>query len=179
MKPASARIRLLSRTALLCALLCILSVITLPIGAVPATLSLLGVFLCGLLLPTKNACLAVLGYLLLGAVGLPVFSSMQGGIGVLLGITGGYLWGYLPAVWVLSVLNTRLPRISSHRFLSEIGASCAALLVCYTCGTVQFLCLTNSTVTTALAVCVLPFLLPDLLKLAAARMLSRHFDRLL
>ena len=110
MKMMSSRIRALSRTALLCALLCVLSVITLPIGAVPVTLGTLGVFLCGLLLPTKSACTAILGYLLLGALGLPVFSSMQSGIGILAGITGGYLWGYLPAVSVLSALHAVLSR---------------------------------------------------------------------
>ena len=85
------RLRLMCRTALLCALLCVLSVITVPIGAVPVTLGLLGVFLCGMLLPPKFAVSAVLGYLLLGTIGLPVFSSMQGGVGILLGLTGGFL----------------------------------------------------------------------------------------
>ena len=178
MKMMSSRIRMLSRTALLCALLCVLSVITLPVGAVPVTLGTLGVFLCGLLLPPKSACAAVLGYLLLGAVGLPVFSSMQGGIGILAGITGGYLWGYLPTAAILSVLRVFLSRrMKNHRILPALCAAIPALLLCYLCGTVQFLCLTDSTIPAALAVCVLPFLPFDLLKLACAVTLSARFRR--
>ena len=176
MKIMSSRIRTLSRSALLCALLCVLSVITLPIGAVPVTLGMLGVFLCGLLLPPKPACAAVLGYLLLGAVGLPVFSSMQGGIGILAGITGGYLWGYLPTAAVLSALHAALSRrMKNRRILPAICAAIPALLVCYLCGTVQFLCLTDSTLPAALAVCVLPFLPFDIAKLACAVTLSVRF----
>ena len=173
MKPSAQHIRLLSRTALLCALLCVLSVITVPVGAVPVTLGMLGIFLCGMLLPPKNACLAVLGYLLLGAVGLPVFSSMQGGVGILLGITGGYLWGYLPAVRVLSFFSGR----GHHTLRSVICAGLLAMLLCYTCGTVQFLCLTDTAPLHALTVCVLPFLPFDLCKLAAAVYLSHRFRR--
>lgn len=166
--------RLLCRTALLCALLCVLSVITIPIGAVPVTLGLLGVFLIGLLLPPRYAALAVLGYLLLGAVGLPVFSSMQGGAGILFGITGGFLWGYLPAVFILSFLHSRF------RCAPLVSIICAGLLsqmTCYACGTVQFCLLTKCSVGAALAACVLPFVPFDLCKLAAALYLSHRFRR--
>ena len=172
MKMHREHLRLLCRCALLCALLCVLSVITIPIGAVPVTLGLLGVFLCGMLLPTKNACLAVLGYLLLGAVGLPVFSSMQGGIGILFGITGGFLWGYLPAVCVLSFLCRRIP---GKPWVAGICAGLLSLLLCYTFGTLQFLLLTDASVRTALTVCVFPFIPFDLFKLAAALYLSHRF----
>ena len=166
------RLRLLCRTALLCALLCVLSVITIPIGAVPITLGTLGVFLCGLLLPTQNACLAVLGYLLLGAVGLPVFSSMQGGIGILFSVTGGFLWGYLPAVFVLSFFDRPHSRV-----FTAVGLGIAALLLCYTCGTLQFCLVTSCSPKAALAACVLPFLPFDLCKLAAALYLRHRFRR--
>ena len=177
MKPGTEDIRLLTRTALLCAVLCVLSVLSLPIGPVPVTLGMLGVFLCGMQLPPKNACLAVLGYLLLGAVGLPVFSSMQGGIGILFGLTGGYLWGYLPTVCVLSAVRALLSRRPERAPLSAVCAGCAALAVCYLCGTAQFVLLTGSTWQSAAAVCVVPFLPFDLLKLAAAVMLSHRFRR--
>lgn len=163
----SRSLRLLCRTALLCALLCVLSVLTLPIGAVPVTLSMLGVFLCGLLLPPAQAVLAVLGYLMLGALGLPVFSAMQGGIGVLGGLTGGFLWGYLPAVLVLSVFCRPMPP-SRRTVPGLVGACAVSLLLCYACGTVQFMLISHSTLPRALAVCVLPFLLPDIFKIAAA-----------
>lgn len=165
------RLRLMCRTALLCALLCVLSVITVPIGAVPVTLGLLGVFLCGMLLPPKFAVSAVLGYLLLGTIGLPVFSSMQGGVGILLGLTGGFLWGYLPAALTLSLWfshpQTSLP--------NKLCAGLLSLFLCYTCGTVQFLILTKTSLIAALTACVLPFVLFDLCKFAAALYLSHRF----
>ncbi len=166
--------RLLCRTALLCALLCVLSVITVPIGAVPVTLGMLGVFLIGLLLPPRYAALAVLGYLLLGAVGLPVFSSMQGGAGILFGITGGFLWGYLPAVCILSLLRCRI------RSAPLVGGICAGLisqLLCYAYGTAQFLFLTKCSLSAALTACVLPFVPFDLCKLSAALYLAHRFRR--
>lgn len=166
------QLRLQCRTALLCALLCVLSVITIPIGAVPITLGTLGVFFCGMLLPTRYACLAVFGYLLLGAVGLPVFSSMQGGIGILFGMTGGFLWGYLPAVFVLSFFRRRF---SGVPVLIECCIGLLSLLLCYLCGTIQFMILTACSIGTALTVCILPFVLFDLLKLSAALYLSRRF----
>ena len=165
-------VRMLCRTALLCALLCILSVITVPVGAVPVTLGLLGVLLCGLLLPPGNACIAVFGYLLLGAVGLPVFSSMQGGIGVLFGITGGFLWGYPIAALLVSIARTsgRVPTM-----LGLLGAP----ICCYLLGTIVYCAVTQSTPAAALTACVLPFLIPDLCKCALAWMLFRRLrDRL-
>lgn len=165
-------LRLLCRTALLCALLCVLSVITVPIGAVPVTLGLLGVFLIGLLLPPRSACLCVIGYLLLGAIGLPVFSSMQGGFGILLGMTGGFLWGYLPTVWLISVTCRRSHGAS---ILRRMTAGLPALLLCYLCGTVQFCLVSSCSVTAALTACVLPFVPFDLCKLAAALYLSDRF----
>ena len=168
----SEHLRLQCRTALLCALLCVLSVITVPIGAVPVTLGILGVFLCGMLLPTRHACLAVFGYLLLGAFGLPIFSSMQGGVGILFGITGGFLWGYLPAVFVLSSTHRRF---TNRSILMELCSGLLSLMLCYTCGTLQFMLLTSSSIGAALTTCVAPFVIFDLIKLSAAISLSRRF----
>lgn len=174
MKPSKTRLRLLCHTALLCALLCVLSVITFPLGAIPVTLGMLGVFLIGFLLPPRYACLCVLGYLLLGAVGLPVFSSMQGGIGILCGLTGGFLWGYLPASLLLSCLCSH---DSQTALICRLGAGVLAQLSCYVCGTAQFLLLTGCTVTAACTACVLPFVPFDLCKLALALYLSSRFRR--
>ncbi|MBQ5390137.1 MAG: DUF1294 domain-containing protein [Clostridia bacterium] len=109
---------------------------------------------------------------------LMFIAAIGGSIGILAGITGGYLWGYLPAAAVLSALRVFLSRrMKNHRILSAICAAIPALLLCYLCGTVQFLCLTDSTTPAALAVCVLPFLPFDMLKLACAVTLSARFRR--
>ena len=88
----------LTRIALFAALTALLSQIIIPLpGAVPISLGTLGVMLCGGLLPPRQAFWSMAAFLLLGGVGLPVFASFGGGLGVLFGPTGGFLWGFLPA----------------------------------------------------------------------------------
>ena len=167
------RIAEMSRTALVCDVICVLSVITLPVGPVPITLVTLGLFLAGFLLPPRQALLCVLGYLLLGAVGLPVFSSMQGGIGVLVGVTGGYLWCYpLPAVLPALVLRGKDTLVlGKRRFAAVLGAACG-LVVCYAVGTVWLSFVTEVPFSAALWSGVLPFIPFDAVKLAAAALLA-------
>jgi len=90
-------VRDLTRVALMTAILAVCGWITIPLPEpmVPFTLQTFGVFLCLLLLGGRDGTLAIAAYLLLGAVGAPVFSSFRGGLGVLLGSTGGYLTGFL------------------------------------------------------------------------------------
>ncbi len=91
-------------TALLAAALCVIAPIAVPLGPVPVTLATLGVYLAaGLLGPWRGAA-AVGLYLLLGAVGVPVFAGFTAGFPVLFGATGGFLWGYLPCVLVAGLL---------------------------------------------------------------------------
>ena len=90
-------VRDLTRVALMTAILAVCGWITIPLPEpmVPFTLQTFGVFLCLLILGGRDGTLAIAAYLLLGAVGAPVFSSFRGGLGVLLGSTGGYLTGFL------------------------------------------------------------------------------------
>ena len=83
--------------ALFSGILCIVAPFTIPVpmSPVPLSLATFVVYLAGALLGAKQGTAGVLVYLLLGAVGLPVFSGFSGGIGVLFGPTGGYLMGYL------------------------------------------------------------------------------------
>lgn len=91
MRAEKMRIRATVQSAIFAALLCIFSPIAIPVGAIPVTLSIFIVLLTGLILDWKQAGAAVLSYMLIGAFGLPVFSGGQAGIGVFLGVTGGYL----------------------------------------------------------------------------------------
>lgn len=100
-------------TALLAAALCVMAPIAVPMAPVPITLATLGVYLAaGLLGPWRGAA-AVGLYLLLGAVGVPVFAGFSAGFPVLFGVTGGFLWGYLPCVIVAGLLT----RVGSRRLL--------------------------------------------------------------
>ena len=169
------RIAEMSRTALLCAVLCVLSVITFPVGTIPVTLGTLGLFLAGFLLSPRQALFCVLGYLLLGAVGLPVFSSMQGGIGVLLGVTGGYLWCYpIPAVLPSLILHSKgTSFFRGRRFAAVLGAV-LGLSVCYAVGAAWLSFVTGLSVSAALWSGVLPYIPFDAAKLAVAVLLAQR-----
>ena len=98
---------------LLCALFAALTaifsqiMIPLPFTPVPINLALLAVWLCGIVLGAKRGAISILVYILLGAIGVPVFHGFMGGIGVLAGPTGGYIVGYLPAVVIFGFLYNR------------------------------------------------------------------------
>ena len=152
--------------ALLAAVLCVLSPWAIPIGSVPITLATLGVYLAAGLLGSKGGAAAVALYLAMGLVGVPVFSGFAGGLAPLTGITGGYLWGYLPcaalAGWLARRKDTLLP----------LGFAVGTVAL-YTVGTAWFMWQTHTPVGAALLTCVLPFLPADGAKIALATVLTR------
>lgn len=161
-------------TGIFSALLAVCSWIAVPIPNIPFTLQTFGVFCTLELLGGKKGFFSILVFLMLGAIGIPVFSEFSGGLGVLLGTTGGYLIGFLFTAGIYW-LAEKLPlhRESWFRVLVLI----AGLAVCYLFGTVWFMQVyarnvTAISFTQALELCVIPFLLPDILKLALAMILS-------
>ncbi len=108
---AMQRTRSIAFVGLTIAIMAVSAWVTIPIGPVPFTLQMFAVTFAIVVLSPKEALAAVAGYLALGAVGVPVFSSMRGGIGVLAGPTGGFLWGYLfgvaAGVLLLYLVHTR------------------------------------------------------------------------
>ena len=95
---AGSRTRSIAFVALTVAITAVSAWVTVPLGPVPFTLQIFAVAFMVLVLQPKEAVAAITAYLVLGAVGVPVFSGMRGGIGVLAGATGGFLWGYLLGV---------------------------------------------------------------------------------
>lgn len=172
------KVRDMALCALFAALLSVCAWICIPIGDISFTMQTFGVFLTLGLLGGKRGTLAILTYLLLGAVGLPVFSGFQGGAGTLLGVTGGYIVGFLAwglVYWLLTGLFA-----SKLRLIAML----AGLLTCYGFGSVWFYVLylhNGGTVGIALILskCVLPYLLPDLLKLALAYGLTSRLKPIL
>jgi biotin transport system substrate-specific component len=153
------------------AITCVLSPIAvpLPFSPVPVSLGTFAMFLCGGLLSPGAAVMTQIVYLLLGAIGLPVFTGFQGGVGKLLGPTGGYLFSYPLMVLLISYTvgwGAKL-KTPALRPVVYAGGMAAAMLVCYALGTVWFCYQQQTTVGAALAACVVPFLLPDALKIAA------------
>ena len=142
-------------TALFAALTAVLAQIQLPIGPVPFNLAVFGAFLAGMLLEPAWAAASMGVYMLLGAVGIPVFAGFMGGPAVLLGKTGGYVIGY-----IFIALATALAVKRSGK-LPVIGAAMlAGLLVCYGFGTAWFMAVTGADLVSALGGCVLPFIVP-------------------
>lgn len=169
----------LAHIALFAVLIAVCSWIAVP-SAVPFTLQTFAVFLAVGLLGGKRGTVSVLVYLLLGAVGIPVFAGFGAGIGVLLGPTGGYLLGFLISAltyWLITAsFGKKLP--------TRICAMVLGLLVCYAFGTFWFMAVYARTsgpisLVTALSWCVFPFLLPDCAKLALAAVLSGRLARYL
>ncbi len=149
--------------------------ITVPLGAIPFTLQTFGFFLVTVVLGWRNGLFAILLYLLLGAVGIPVFSGMKAGIGVLFGTTGGYL--------IAAAAIPLLYGLFTHLFGKKIVPEAIGLLlgdvVVFIFGTVWFIIVYSSskgavTVTDALAWCVIPFIIPDLAKLVIALVIGRR-----
>lgn len=143
--------------------------IAIPVGPVPIVLQNLFVMLAGLLLGPRWGLAAVGIYLLAGFCGLPVFAGGQAGIGRLIGPTGGYLIGYLPAVYVIGWVAEG----PDHRLVRDVAAMALGTLVLYACGISWLKVVTGLTWTKALAVGMLPFLIGDAVKIAAAIPIAR------
>lgn len=152
---------------LMSAVLSLCAWITIPF-AVPFTLQTLGIFLSLELLGGRKGTLTVLCYLLLGAVGLPVFSGFTGGLGQLTGPTGGYLAGFL----VSGVVYLLLEKKMDGRPLLRFARLLLCLLSCYLLGTLWFIHMYQVGLWTALISCVLPYLLPDMAKAVLAMTLA-------
>ena len=164
--------------ALFAALLAICAWLVIPIGDVPFTLQTFGVFAALGLLGGKRGTIAIAIYLLLGAVGAPVFAGFKGGIGALLGVTGGYLVSYL----FMGLIVIAAEKLFGDRTIVFLIAGVIALIICYAFGTAWFVVAYARTAgpiswAAALGKCVLPFVLPDLAKLALAVLLRDRVKR--
>ena len=157
------KLRDLVRCGSCAALMAVCGWLSVPFGDGAVTMQSFAVFLTLCLLGGSRGTAAYTAYLLLGAVGLPMFSSFQGGFGVLLGPTGGYLWGFLLACLLFWLLEKKLPKLA----LLILGQ-----LACYLCGAVWYL--------TAYApggvwlMVLLPYLIPDAIKLSLAWSVSKR-----
>ena len=145
----------------LCAWICV------PVPPVAFTLQTFGILMALGVLGGKWGTVSVLMYMAMGFVGLPVFSGFQGGAAMLLGPTGGFLWGFLLgalAYWAAEKLG-------------QATAMALCQLVCYGCGCLWFSCWAGVTIPAAALTCVVPYLVPDILKLWLACRLSRRLKR--
>lgn len=153
-------------------LMAICSWISIPF-TVPVTLQTFGVFMAVNILGGKRGTLAVLVYILLGAIGLPVFAGFTSGVGVILGSTGGYIAGFLASALVMWGIE----KIFGRKPIMQIISMVLGLFVCYAFGTVWFMVVYARTtgpvsLMTVLGWCVIPFIIPDLVKIVLAYVVS-------
>lgn len=161
-------------TALMTAVMCVASFITIPVGAVPVTLQTFVVYIACAVLGTKKAVISVLLYLLLGVLGLPVFSSFRGGPGVLAGATGGYILGFL----LIALISGEIIRIKKHNRIVMFVAFFTGTLLCYLAGTLWYVLiyigeLNFHNFAGAFSVCVVPFIVPDIIKMFVASIVAK------
>ena len=176
---------------LIVALLTISAWVTIPVGTVPVTLQVFVVIFALMVLSSKQFFASLLIYLVLGAVGLPLFSGMRGGLGSIMGPTGGFLWGFLLAAAAALLIRYIFTRRISRETLDRISQEQAALLkvsvsnkrstfllntaevsvfliVMYVCGCLQFMLVTGLDPMGAFLIAVAPFIVLDAVKAVCA-----------
>ncbi len=158
------KIKSLCVTAIFTAVICVIAPFSITVGSlVPLSLATFAIYLTASMLDFKNAVSAVLVYILLGAVGLPVFSSFSGGLQKLAGVTGGYIIGYIPLVILIALLLKFKRKVWMYPLSMVLGTA-----VLYAFGTAWFIVQTKTTLASALASCVVPFLIGDAVKIICA-----------
>jgi len=150
-------------SALFAALIAAGAFISIPVGPVPIVLQNMFVLMAALVLGPRWGLAAILLYLFMGACGFPVFSGGTGGIGRLFGPTGGYLLGYIPAVTITGILAKTL----GHRPLTDALAMLAGSLVVYGAGVPWLKFVTGMPWDKTLALGLVPFIIGDIIKIAA------------
>ena len=170
-----ARTRDLAFIAMMAALTAVCAWITVPFSIVPFTLQTFGVFLSLSLLGGRRGTAAIVLYLCLGLVGLPVFAGFSGGIGPLLGPTGGYLVGFAATGLVYWAVTARL----GEKPAVKLAALVLGLAVCYAFGTLWFIRVYTepTTVAATLMLCVIPYIPADAVKLALALAVSQRVGK--
>lgn len=168
MKRHNSSIRSLAQCSLFAAFLAISAWIQIP-GAVPFTLQTMAVCITARVLGIAKGTVSLLIYLGLGAIGLPVFSGFSGGIGVLFGVTGGFIIGFVLTIAVIGIGKRLFIRSKIALTLSMV----LGVTLCYAAGAAWFAAVYAArgeamSVSAVLSACVLPFLLPECAKIAAA-----------
>ena len=166
----------LALCGLFTAVLAVCAWISIPYGDIAFTLQTFGIFLTLGLLGGKLGTISIFVYLVLGAVGVPVFSGFRGGLGALLGTTGGYIFGFLASALFYWLMTAR-----KDNALTRLIGMVVGLLLCYACGSVWYMTKYLSTGTVTLGVvllkCVVPYLVPDAVKLVLAWFLTGRLKR--
>lgn len=163
------KLRMIVLSSLMAALMAVGAYIHIPIGPVPIVITNLFVLLSGLLLGSRWGIMSTALYILLGAIGLPVFYGGKGGLAHLFGPTGGYLFGFMIASWATGFISARF----GHLLVSEISAVIIGSLLIYVFGILWLKILTQMTFYKTLTMGMFPFILGDTVKAIMAISMAR------
>lgn len=154
--------------AVFAALICVAAPFSIQVGPIPITLATFAIYLTGAILGGKRAMIAVTVYILLGAVGLPVFSNFRGGFQTLFGLTGGYIIGYIPLVFITGIFS----EMNSKKHWTMIVGMLLGTVALYTFGTAWYMIQSGSGLAESLALCALPFVPGDGIKIVCVSALA-------
>ena len=158
-------VKRITYVALFVAIISVLAQISIPTPIMPLTLQIFAVALCGFVLNKKYSVITVIVYLLLGTVGVPVFANLKGGFYILISYTGGFLWGFIPFVFLCSVSKGK----------SAIPLSILGLILCYILGITQYYIISQ----TSVWYIFLPPLLKDIILVIAAYFVATRVNKII
>ena len=168
----------ISLIAFFTTLLVISSWFTIPF-VIPFTLQTLVIFIFIQVLDLKKSVAILLIYFLLGIIGIPVFNSFQSGLGVFIGPTGGFLIGFIPMIIVSKLLTlNKSNKTSKSKNLSTFISLFIGLVCCYVISVLWYILIydTSTNVLSALSILVLPFIIPDIIKIIISMMIVKRFN---
>ena len=159
--------------AVFAAIICIASPFSIPLpGLIPISLATFAIYLTGAMLGWKRGMFATLVYILIGTVGLPVFTGFSGGFAKLFGVTGGYIIGYIPLVILTGLFADKF---ADKKRLAPVGMIVGMILgtaALYTFGTIWYMIYTGANIVSALMGCVVPFLIGDMIKIVCSTLIA-------
>ena len=167
MQQKAIQVRDMAFIALFTAMICAVAPISFAIGPIPLSFATLAVYLAVGALGWKNGVISVLLYVALGAMGLPVFTNFEGGFHKIVGVTGGYIIGYIPCALAIGIVV----EVFRKKFFSYIFGMVIGTVLLYTCGTAWFVIQTGNSLAVSLGLCVTPFLIGDTIKIILACMI--------
>lgn len=175
MKEKSLSIQQLAVIGVMAAVICILAPFSIPIGVVPISFTNLAIYIAIYVLGTKKGTISCLIYLLIGLVGIPVFSGFTGGPGKLFGPTGGYLIGF---AFMALISGIFIDRFITKMYLCFVGMLLGTA-VCYLLGTIWLAYQASLSFHAALAAGVIPFIPGDLIKIIIAMLIGPQLRKVL
>ncbi|MGL4362942.1 MAG: biotin transporter BioY [Cellulosilyticaceae bacterium] len=153
------------------ALMGVFAQLSIPLPTVPLTLQVFGITLIAAILGPKLASISMMIYILLGAVGVPVFANFRGGLSVLIGPTGGYITGFM-FIAICVGYASRMNKLTGKIILTYIG-----LLTQYTIGTIQLKIVLGVSLGEALVIGVYPFIIKDIVLVGIVLLVGSHVKK--